>query len=213
METKNMICHSGGADGADTIFENECISREIPVVAWSFPRHKTKSHNRKNLTQEELEIGWNKIVIANKSLKRNIYNLSQYVKNLLARDWYQVKNSKSIYAISTIQDNMQIVNGGTGWAVQMALDDNKETFPMIKRHIFVFDQVRNLWYSDVHSTETDHWEWGTLNLIDRPYIPGMRDEPFAGIGSRDINENGINAIKQLFINKESCIKYDKLKTI
>ena len=208
METKNMICNSGGAAGSDTVFENECISRGIPVVAWSFAGHKTKSPNRKNLTQEELQIGWNKVIIANKSLKRNIYGLSQYVKNLLARDWYQVMNSKSIYAIGTIQDDMHIVNGGTGWAVQLALDDNKETFPMMKRHIFVFDQVRNLWYTPVFSKETDYWEWGTIRLLDdNPYVPGMRDEPFAGIGTRDINENGINAIKQLF---ETNLKKEKL---
>jgi len=135
---KTIICNTGGADGADTIFENESIKYGISVISWSFYGHRIKSNNKIILNDEQLLEGWEKVKISNKSLKRNIFRLSPYVKNLLSRNWYQVKNSDVIYAIASIQDNMKIVDGGTGWAVQMAIDNNKE--------IYVFDQYRCFWY-------------------------------------------------------------------
>ena len=31
-----MICNSGGAEGSDLIFENECIKHNVEIIAWSF---------------------------------------------------------------------------------------------------------------------------------------------------------------------------------
>lgn len=173
------FCNSGGAAGADTVFEEECTKKGIPVIAWSFAGHNTKSPNKKVLSKEELKEGLEHIEIANKSLKRNIYNLSPYVKNLLARNWFQVKNSKTIYAVGTLEDDMKKVRGGTGWAVQCGIDN--------KKPIYVFDQDKNIWFQ---------WIGERYQFIQIDFVPKLLDR-FAGIGTREINENGINAIKKL----------------
>lgn len=112
-------------------------------------------------------------------MKRNINNLSPYTKNLLARDWFQVKNSDTIFAIGTINIE-NIVAGGTGYAVSMGVDE--------KKPIFLFEQNHNQWY--YFDYESDRFEL----YEDVPKLT----KNFAGIGTRDINENGIKAIVKLF---------------
>jgi hypothetical protein len=174
-----MICNTGGAIGSDEVFSEMCTKKGIDVIAWSFPGHNTKSKKRINLTQEQLDEGFEHVKIANKTLKRNIYNLSSYVKKLLSRNWFQVKSSDAIYAIGTIQENMKTISGGTGWAVMQGIDNNKI--------VYIFDQNKNSWF-----------QYNYKNGIFEKYegIPELTKR-FAGIGTRDINENGIKAIKEL----------------
>lgn len=176
----NYTCFSGGAVGSDWIFENESYKKGFKVVSFSFDQHNTKSKFRVNLTDSELKEGFEHIKIANKRLNRNISNIQPYIKNLISRDWFQVKNSDAIFAIGTISiDN---VLGGTGWAVACAIDN--------KKPVYVFDQNDNYWwYYDYSSDRFEIYE-------DIPKLT----EKFAGIGTRSINNNGIKAIVSLFQN-------------
>lgn len=177
-----MICYSGGAIGADTVFEQECISKGITVIAFSFKGHKTTSENKYILSQEKLDEGFEHVKIANKTLKRNIYKLSPYVRNLLSRNWYQVRMSDVIFAVANLNENMTLVLGGTGWATQMAIDNNKP--------VFVFDQNTELWF------QYDSYIAG-YKPLDVNYVPKLT-EKFAGIGSRELTDVGALAIKNLF---------------
>lgn len=170
---------SGGADGADMMFELEGEKYGVETTAFSFYGHKTISKNKLNLSKFEIDEGWKRVKLANETLKRNIYNLSPYVMKLLSRDWFQVKNSDAIYAVAHIK-NYKIVDGGTGWAVQMGIDN--------KKIVYVYD-------SNFHN-------WFQYNYINEKFeiyegIPKLT-ENFAGIGSRNIDEFGIDAIKKLY---------------
>jgi hypothetical protein len=184
-----MICNSGGADGSDMIYEEVCSKKGMQVVAWSFTNHKTKSQFRKILSKEELEEGFEHVKIANENLKRSVFSLKPYVKNLLSRDWFQVKNSDAIYAIGTFQkaSPFTIVNGGTGWAVQMGIDNKKQ--------VYVFDQDNHYpcWFI------YDYSSGRFITNKDTDLIPSLKRK-FAGIGTREINESGIKAIHKLFEN-------------
>jgi len=171
--------YSGGASGSDSIFETEGEKYSVKTVAYSFFGHNIKSKNKWVLTQQQLSDGWEHILITNKTLKRNISNISPYVKNLLSRNWFQVRESDSIYAIGTLKSDHEIL-GGTGWAISMGIDNNK--------HIYVFEQNMNSWYE---------YSYDENKFIKISYIPKLT-ENFAGIGTREINENGKNAIIELY---------------
>ena len=177
----NYTCYSGGAQGADAVWELESIKHGFKVVAYSFDGHNTKSSNALILTPNQLKEGFKHIEAANKRLNRNIYNISSYVKNLISRDYYQVKSSDSIFAIGRLQTE-NIVLGGTGWAVQIAID--------LKKPIFLFEQNDNQWY--YYDYESDKFEI----YEETPKLT----QNFAGIGTREINDNGIKAIISLFKN-------------
>jgi len=196
MIHNQYTCHTGGADGSDQIFADESLKYNFKVIAYSFDGHNTDSRNRKILSQEELDEGFEHIKIANKTLKRNTYNLSKYVKNLLSRNWYQVKNSDAIFAIGTLESRMGIkltAIGGTGWATQSGIDNNKP--------VFFFDQDDNKWYEFVYEEELKKIGIdGPGRFIPITFTPTLT-ENFAGIGTRKINENGVKAIKELLKNK------------
>lgn len=178
-------CHSGGATGSDYIFESESVKKGFNVKSYSFEGHNTKSPNRVILSQDELDECFEHVKIANETLKRNVYNLPTYTKNLIARDWFQVKNSTAVFAVGKIKNEMGIkrqVEGGTGWACQMAIDNDKP--------LYVFEQNLNKWYMWTKNAEPCD------RFILMNYVPELTDN-FAGIGTRDINMNGIDAIINL----------------
>jgi hypothetical protein len=175
-------CHSGGATGSDYIFSTESLKHNFKVVDYSFEEHNTKSSNRVILTSNQLKEGFEHIKITNKRLNRNVTNITSYVKNLISRDWFQVKNSDTIFAIGILQTE-NTVRGGTGYAISLAVDNEKP--------IYLFEQNDNQWYYFDYDDDMFQIFEGTPVLT----------ENFAGIGTRDINNNGINAIINLFKNE------------
>jgi hypothetical protein len=181
MENKH-ICHSGGCPGSDMEWEIENIKYNIPTIAYSFPGHTQYGANQKVLNKDELQEGWDQVLLCEKPIKRPLYKIKNnpYVKNLLCRNWFQVKNSESIYAIGKLViGSDKLVDGGTGWAVQMAINNNKP--------VYLFEQNFNQWY--IYSS--------LFNKFTPIYVTPYLTNNFAGIGTRGINENGKQAIKEI----------------
>lgn len=189
----NYTNHNGGARGSDIAWE--IIGKKYGVItkAYSFREHKCLSPSRVILSDEELQEGWELVLICAKKMKRYIGKSSKYVRRLLSRNWFQVKNSESIYAIGRIikpgekgnryknTSEIQIVDGGTGYAVMMGIET--------KKNVFVFDQYLNQWYK--------WYNWNNkFEKIEEPKLT----ENFAGIGTRELNKNGIDAIKSIYKN-------------
>jgi hypothetical protein len=176
--------HSGGCPGSDIMWENEGLKYGVYTIAYSFWNHRQNGRNQKILSGCELKEGFEAVMKANKALKKYPQGQHQYIQNLLSRNWFQVKNSEAVFAVGMLQDE-KTVKGGTGWAIQMSVDNKKSTF--------VFDQNFNRWYKF-------NYVFGRFEIFDG--IPTLT-ENFAGIGTREINENGINAIKKIY-KKNFC---------
>ena len=175
VDLSTFTNHSGGALGSDTQWD--IIGKMFGMVNnkhYYFEGYKTPNGNTAipiNLKNEADE----KLKAANKTLGRRFPTSNEYVNNLLRRNWWQVKNSDAIFAISSITDNK--VDGGTGWAVHMAIAENKP--------VYVFDQNKNKWFT---------WNNNKFVEVDTPVLT----KNFAGIGTRKINENGKQAIRDVY---------------
>ena len=168
-----MILHSGGAIGADITFEK--IGREFGMTEFNhywYGKMNPHSKPEDEISEEAYLEGIEMVHKANSILKRRGYE--KYM-NLLARNWCQIKYSDAVYAISSI--NGKKVNGGTGWACAMAIITNKP--------LYVFDQEKSKWY---------FWNDNNFEYCVTPTLT----ENFAGIGSRNLKENGEQAIRNLF---------------
>ena len=182
MESNPHINHSGGCPGSDMEWENQSDSYNVRTIAYSFPKHIQEGKNPKILTQDELDEGWQQVLLCEKPLKRPLYKIkyNTYVKNLLCRNWFQVKNAEAIYAIGKFtSEDRKLVDGGTGWAVQMAINN--------KKPVFFFDQPTISWYEY-------NYTFGVFQKIF--YIPILTNN-FAGIGTRQIDEHGKAAITEI----------------
>lgn len=179
----NFICHSGGCPGSDMEWEIQGREYGIKTIAYSFKGHTQYGEFPQILTENELIESYGNVIIAEKGIKRPLQYITYnpYVKNLLSRNWFQVKNSESIYAIGIFFNKSQtIVKGGTGWAVQMAIDN--------KKPIYLFEQ--NL----------DHWfvYYYPENKFTEIYVIPELTSNFAGIGTREITDKGKQAIKEIY---------------
>ncbi|WP_026978106.1 hypothetical protein [Flavobacterium tegetincola] len=191
-DKKQFICHSGGATGADTYFEKIGENYGVLTKAYSYKTASHKSKNKVEISESDFLEGIHKIEIAKKTLKRKTYNKFM---PLLSRNWQQIKNSNQVFAISEIckRHGLEYVTGGTGWAVQMAIDNKKE--------VYVFDQEQDAWFK---------WSYGKSKFNVLKKIPTITETNFAGIGTRKIKENGIQAIEDLY---EASITDYKMKQL
>ena len=182
MAKRNNICHSGGCPGSDMEWENQSIKYDIKTIAYSFQGHVQEGKYPKILSSEELVEGWQLVLLCEKPIKRPLYKIkyTPCVKNLLCRNWFQVKNSEAIYAIgSLVIGSNRLVDGGTGWAVQMAINNNKP--------IYLFEQNLGSWFM---------YHYPSNEFAQIYSIPFLTTN-FAGIGTRKINEAGMKAIKEI----------------
>ena len=187
-----IVCNSGGASGSDQVWEEEGERYGVKTKAYSY---KTKYHTTENkveISDEDYEEGVKEITKANKFLKR--FGINKYM-NLLARNWSQVKYSNEVFAIGQIiepgqkcspknyynKSEYQVVSGGTGYAVQMAINNEK--------FVYVFDQDKDKWF---------RWSYTSLKFIEVKKTLKISYENFAGIGTREIKPNGIRAIEEIY---------------
>ena len=186
-----LVCHSGGAAGADTYWETIGDNYGVKTKAYSY---KTKYHTTENkveISDTDYEEGVKEITKANRVLSR--YGIHKFM-NLLARNWSQVKYSDEVFAIGTIVESgkkgskgfynkseFQVVDGGTGYAVQMAINNGK--------FVYVFDQDKDKWF---------RWSYTSLKFIEVTKPLKISYENFAGIGTREIKPNGIKAIEEIY---------------
>lgn len=183
---REYINYSGAAKGSDEYWEK--IAKEYGVGKQVNYRPSTL----KRLTQEQLDEVEQAYSKAVKQMGRRKLSKSSYGGKLVRRDYLQAKAADAIYAISTIippkgkdkkgytnNTNIELVEGGTGYAVQMGINLNKQ--------VYVFDQLKNMWFS---------WDYHT-NSFEKCNTPKLTKK-FAGIGTRQLNENGKKAIENIF---------------
>lgn len=159
--------NSGGAHGSD--LEWAAVAKEFGMI--DDPNHishyyygeKTEGGNFP-ISEDDYKEGIRHVETANDVLKRKP---GSYM-HLLARNWKQVKESDGIFAIGNIKAGN--VDGGTGWAVQMAKDAGKQ--------VHVFDLQTECWYIWDSEKKTFVYE-STPKLTKN----------FAGIGTRSIEPN------------------------
>lgn len=171
---KSFTNHSGGAKGSDTYWGEVGKKYGVESNHYHAIGAKTPSGNTP-ISEEMLKEADPHLKKANETLKRTYPTSNEYVNNLLRRNWQQVKNSDAVFAVGHLVRG--IVEGGTGWAVQMAIDNGKP--------VYVFDQVRNKWYKNINSK----WSESEVPILTKN---------FAGIGTRELNDTGRKAIEAVY---------------
>lgn len=189
MSIRPNMCLSGGAKGADVTWGLTAESVGHDVVHWSFSNHNPFADNYIcELNEEQLRTADPFLELANKSINRKWPTSNTHVNNLLRRNFYQVYWSDSVYAVASfINDNSVLkISGGTAWACQMFLDRWLYTTSKIEDvPLYFFDQISKTWY-----TWTGQWK-----AIHQPPKPSG---VYAGIGTREITDAGMQAILNVY---------------
>ncbi|XP_028390789.1 uncharacterized protein LOC114515684 [Dendronephthya gigantea] len=179
---QNYTLFSGGAVGSDLYWQKIGAKFGIQTKAFSFEGHGSGNNSaRVILFQQQLQQADAFLHKANKTLKRNFPTSKTFVDNLLRRNWYQVKDTSAVFGVGRICYRRSIVEGGTGWAVQMAIDS--------KKPVYVFDVLNSTW-------QQFDYRKNRFLVCEVPRLALK----FTGIGTRSLTENGRKAIKDVFEN-------------
>ena len=183
---------SGGAEGADRYFAEVMSELGAPVFHYSFEKHLPTAVRSKGevvkLTESQLAEANKEMEKTSVNIDRPTGNLTDYVTDLIRRNWHVVKHAQSVYATAPIikkgRNAMRVVDGGTGWGIDMAIRH--------KKNVFVFDSKQG-------SKETsDSWHQYNYNTGTFQRLQGDPPKPpknWAGIGTREISDVAKKAIK------------------
>jgi len=179
MNTSDFILFSGAAPGAEAEF-GACAERHgIEEVNFTFEGH-TEARRRgiRVLNHEELQAGDVSLEYVSRLMNRR-YTDSPTMRKILQTLWYQVNSGQEIYVVGVIQPD-GTVRGGTGWGAEFAKLCNKP--------LFVFDQERDGWFA---------WQGSGWKPLGKN-TPAIAHAHFTGTGTRSLQENGRQAIADLF---------------
>lgn len=90
----------------------------------------------------------------------------------------QINNTDAIFVVGNLKNG--VVEGSIGQFVQVAIDENKP--------IYVYDQMRKQWFSNING------QWSVFSGVPK------LTKNFAGISARELNNDGKDAIKQVYEN-------------
>lgn len=205
--TTSPTLHSGGAIGADHAWGVAASKYGVAVNHYMGDGFKTP-HGNTVVSTEQMKVGLVQARKAAKQLGRSM-STNEYVTSLLSRNWAQVDNSDAVFAVSDLlapsetgkatksgtrymnKSGQTVVDGGTGYAVQMAINEGKP--------VYVFHQGTSQNYS--HEVG-----WYKYDHVKKAFVkteqPELTDS-FAGIGTREINQKGVAAINAIVSAKFS----------
>jgi len=177
VKVEECVLFSGAAQGAEAEF-GACAERYgIDEVNYTFEGHNdARQRGIRVLTHEELEHGDVSLQYVSTLMHRS-YPDTPLFKKVLQSIWHQVNNGQEIYVVGRILDD-RTVKGGTGWGAEFAKLCNKP--------LFVFDQDQDGWFR----WDGESWEKGAEPVITHLH--------FTGTGTRFVEQNGAQAIADLF---------------
>jgi hypothetical protein len=177
VDKSDYILFSGGAKGSEATFGETAEQFEIEEVNFTFDDHLIeRDRGKRVLNHEELRNGDISLEYVSRLMNRR-YTTSPLFRRILQSIWYQINNGQEIYVIGKILED-GTVKGGTGWGAEFAKICNKR--------LHVFDQQQNGWYN---------WNQQEWVSSDDPVISHTH---FTGTGTRNIEDNGRQAIQGLF---------------
>ena len=170
---------AGGNKGAEAEFGRCAEQWGMPELHYTFKGHKLLDRDRGvlELDEDELKKGDFSLKYVSKRLNRILSDIPQ-VRNILQTIWHQINAANQVFVVGAIQDD-GTVRGGTGWGAELAR--------LWRKPLFVFDQTKKSWF---------RWT-GTAWEIAAP--PVITTELFAGVGTQNLNEDGKQAILELFV--------------
>jgi nucleoside 2-deoxyribosyltransferase len=190
-DIQKIKIQSGGATGADTEWARVASKFGMSTTAHGFQGMKVGGGTPEIYTPEQLKQNDAFIKTVNEKHLNRIFPMkptqyrdvqaTEYANNLIRRNFYQVQNADAVIAIGRFKNGK--VDGGSGWAAYMGIEQNKP--------VYVFDQEKNKWFE---------WKNGKFVQTNLNQVKSFTN--FAGIGSRNINANGIRAIEN-YMNKVS----------
>lgn len=178
IDSSKITLYSGGHKGAEAEFGKLAEAWKIKEVNFVYEGHKAeRTSGLQVLSTEELQKGDVSMEIVSMRMKRT-YSKAEKIRKVFQSIFHMVNKGYHVIAVGWIQaDNT--VKGGTGWGVELA--------KLFNRPLNVYDQEKKGWYS-----------WEESKWVEK--TPVITSDSFAGTGTRNLSDDGRQALHDLFIS-------------
>ncbi|WDP90852.1 MAG: hypothetical protein HUN04_14595 [Desulfobacter sp.] len=175
-DPSQFTLYTGGHRGAEAEFGKLAEKYGVKEVTFSFEGHNlARESGIRILNQEELEKGNISMDIVSTRLSRS-FSKGNKIRKVIQSIFHMVNNGYDIFTVGWILPD-KTVKGGTGWAVELG--------KLFNRPIFVYEQDRKAWFSWIDN------DWQAVT-------PVIHHKTFAGTGTRNLTEDAIAAMEDLF---------------
>lgn len=176
LDRSQITLYSGGHKGTESEFGKLAEHWGIREVNFSFEGHGIERRRGiRVLGPEELDKGNVSMEIVSARMGRN-FSKADKIRKVIQSIFHMVNSGYHVVAVGWIQPD-DTVKGGTGWGVELA--------KLFNRPLSVYDQERNDWFS-----------WRDGKWVAEP--PVIKDDTFVGTGTRNLTDEGCQAIRGLF---------------
>lgn len=194
--------YSGAADGADKTWAAEGkvvgIGKQVDYRPETLDKLTPEQYKEAEDAYRKAAKALDRPFLDPKSTNKKV----AYAGKLMTRDYLQAKAGEAVFAISDILNpgevgkpsskgvkyentaGKQVVDGGTGYAVEMAIQ--------LRKPVYVFHQGTD----PNHKTAVGWYKWDGKQFVSVE-IPTLTKK-YAGVGTRHINAAGIQAIKDVY---------------
>ena len=191
------VVYTGGAKGTDALVEEQAKHFGMQLEVLVPPNHPRSTF----ITPSTVEV----LMLANPHLHQAAEKLGKqmpshfYTLQLLQRNYQLAKKAHTIYAFGILEPDHKRVKGGTGWTVQLAMDQGKP--------VYLFDIPSQSWYRSDHYYQVN--ENAATLVTGSQFVPWGPKKPTlhqssAIVGSRDVDEKTRAEIQALF-NRTFCL--------
>ena len=183
----------GGAEGIDALAESLGKQHDMQVHVILNSQHE-RARFVTPLSPSQIQEGLHHVYKANETLCRNM-NTNVLSSGYLQRIQWIVRDARTVIAFGAFENRgcyKPVIQGETGWCVQMALDAQNKT-------VYVYDERSKQWYTASWIKGKDNsGKWHTwCNFIPcrKPYLDFIST---AVVGSRQPTEDMIHELEDLF---------------
>ena len=174
-----FVLYTGGAKGTDQLAEDLGLHFGVQVEVLIPPGH-SRSRTISPVFPRLLALANPHIEEAAEKLDKRVPT-EFYILHLIQRNYEIVRRADTVYAFGLLEDDGRRVQRGTGWSVQLALDQGKKAF--------LFDIACQVWFHLVYhyNVMQGSFEVGTrfVRLSGKPTL----HQNSAVVGSRILDEN------------------------
>ena len=135
-----FVLYTGGAQGTDQLAEELFLHFGVQVEVLIPPGH-SRSRTITPVSPRLLALANPHIEEAAEKLNKRVPTEELHF-HLIQRNYEIVRRADTVYAFGILVHDGRRVQGGTGWSVQLALDQIKK--------VFLFDIACQVWFHSVH---------------------------------------------------------------
>lgn len=183
-DRSEVTLYSGGHKGSEAEFGRLAEMWGIGEVNFSYAGHDPqRTRGLRVLGPEELDKGNVSMEIVSTRLGRS-FSRAEKIRKVIQTIFHMVNNGFHVVVVGRIQPD-HTVKGGTGWGVELA--------KLFNRPLHVYDQDRRSWFA-----------WQDNRWV--PEMPTLAHKTFVGTGTRNLTDDGRQAIHDFFDSSFGPVK-------